>query len=372
MKLQIDALYEKIRIIDNKQFARLAEKTQVISPKNGLNEVPKNRASHSFEVAASSIAIAINLAEKIGCNIDDIDYQVALENISLCHDIGHCAFGHQGAKFLDNILKQKGLLEGFSDNNNNLIVIKKNNIKLRDYVLASIIKYPNLLYKSQKHEYLPKLKKAIDDDKLHYQKLGINLKSMEKTIACQIMDEADRNSYVCSDLSDFLCMGVSKNIFDGKEILNISKKYRINAQQRKTIAGMVNLSRFGSKNEIKEFFSCLKMQFNQNHKLSENGIEYDNDSLFQLREFLNEISFVYYINPIRLLPEHHQDIKMFVSYIDYILNNEDYPSTFYKNAILKITDKIERLRLKRDMISEVSDWFIKKTVPLLECCREKI
>ena len=62
---------------------------------------------------------------------------------------------------------------------------------------------------------------AIEEDYKHYKKIGINLKDQNTTIACQIMDEADRNSYVCSDLIDFFCLGYKIDLNELKELLSI-------------------------------------------------------------------------------------------------------------------------------------------------------
>ena len=106
----------------------MSEKTQVLVPQNGLTECTKNRLTHSYEVATSSLLIATDIAERLGVSVSEIDYKFSLYNVSLLHDIGQGAFGHDGQSVLNDFFIELGVEEGFDDNNNNLIVIEKNNI----------------------------------------------------------------------------------------------------------------------------------------------------------------------------------------------------------------------------------------------------
>ena len=113
------------RIETSKAFQRLAEKTQVLVPETGRDEIVKTRFSHSYEVASSAKKMAITIAKQLGLNsVQEIDYQNALTQVCLLHDVGHPPFGHDGQKFIDQVFKAHGLEEGFSDNNNNLVLIE--------------------------------------------------------------------------------------------------------------------------------------------------------------------------------------------------------------------------------------------------------
>jgi len=351
----LESLLESVKIKDNKQWIRLYEKTQVASPRNGMYEILKNRASHSIEVASSSLVICHSLAEKNNLMIDEIDYQNATYNASLLHDVGITSFGHSGSNFINEAFIAYGLVEGFDDNNNNLVVIEKNNIKVRDYVKASVIKYPEKLYPDQKIAYEKILKKSISEDIEHFSKVGIKLSNRRRTIACDIMDEADRDSYVPSDLSDFLCSG---NKLKRKSVIDFSSNKNLSPKYYAELIGMVELSLSNDKSRVKEYFSDLKLRFNMNHKLSEKGIEPDDLELYRYREVLNSMCHEFYINPIRKKIIHSSNMKKLASFISYVIEEEFYPSKYYCKLINNEILIEEKLKHIRNMISEVSDWYI--------------
>lgn len=355
MDLRTKSLLERAEIEDSKQFSRLAEKTQVVSPKNGMPEVPKNRASHSNEVATSSLILCNSIADKANIDLYDVDYQHAVVSASLLHDIGHPCFGHDGAHFLNKLFRGKGLKEGFEDNNNNLVVIEKNGIDVRDYVKASIIKYPTKLYSEQSLRYQPILDSAIKQDDEHYASLGFSLKKQNKTIACEIMDEADRNSYVCSDLSDFLSMG---NKINDNRLKWLANEMNLPKCFSSEVELLLSIANDGNKNDIKSYFSELKLQFNQNHLFTNNGLEHENREIFEYREFLNKVCREFYIKPIRKMDTHHDNMKKLSAFVSYVLEEEFYPSKHYENMIRTTSCELEKLTYIRDMISEVSDWYI--------------
>jgi dGTP triphosphohydrolase len=354
MDITTQSLLQRSNIETNKQFQRLSEKTQVVMPQNGLNEVTKTRLTHSYETATSSMITASNIARQLSCDISCIDYQKALYNTSLLHDIGHPPFGHDGADLIRNYFLDLGLAEGFSDNNNNLVVIEKNNIIVSDYVIASIIKYPEKLYANQKIMYSPILDEAIEQDLAYYKTLGINLAPQSRTIACQIMDEADRNSYVCSDLTDFLCLGNTLSIRDLKfyaKKMNLKYMYS-------ELSTFSNIIMSGSKTSIKAYFNDLKNRFNLNFKLTNNGIEVIDEDLLQYREFLSAIEFEFFIKPIQDTAEHKEYLNKFKRYINDVITNEFYPSKYYEKKIIESVSESEKLSYIRDMVSEITDWYI--------------
>lgn len=345
-------------IEDSLPFGHMPEKTQVTFPQNGLAEVPKNRATHSYEVVSSAKLMVLVIANQLGLRYEDIDYMYSVSPASLGHDIGHPPFGHDGSYFLNKYFKEKGLPEGFTDNNNNLVVIDKNKIALSDYTIASTIKYPEKLYSWQEGKYLPMLQSAIDQDEKHYGKIGIFLKGMKTTIACQIMDEADRNSYVCSDLADFLSMG---NTLNFKKLWLMSNEFKLSDKYTDEMKSLISIAKSGNKREIKSFFSSLKLKFNSNYKLTENGIVEVDSELMRYREFLNDVSHEFYIKPIRNMQLHTDNMAKLLSFTDHVFNNGFYPSTHYREKIETANSEEDRLRYMRDMISEVSDWYVIRT-----------
>lgn len=353
--LQLDSLSERRQIEDNKLFGRLSEKTQVLVPQNGRDEVTKNRTTHSYEVATSSLTIGASLAQSIGVDLYDIDYQACLFNVSILHDIGMSPFGHDGATFLDNLFKQKGLTEGFSDNNNNSVAIKKNQIKVRDYTLASIIKYPYAVYPSQRKEYLPMLAKAIEQDAAHYKSLGVNFNPLNRTVACEIMDEADANSYAFSDMADFLCIGNKISPNDAREV---AEQFSSTKSRRILVEDFIEVSQSGNKSIIKSHLSSLKEALNRRYEFCDTGIRSADQDLVMLREFINLLTKIYYIKTIRKMPFHSENMAKFEAIMSLILSEKFLPSSYYAEIIRNASDEMIKLRAMRDMISETSDWYI--------------
>ena len=347
--------YEERSYIETaKAFQRLSEKTQVLMPSTGREEVVKTRFSHSNEVATCAMIMANIIADKIGVSYTDIDYQGALENTCLLHDIGHPPFGHDGADMINDFFVNLGLKEGFDDNNNNMIIVEKDEINITDHVKVSLIKYPHKLYENQQH-YLPMLNNEIEKDKIHFSQFGLNLINQKRTITCQIMDEADRNSYVTSDLSDFLCVGGELSLVHFEKM---ESYYNLCDENKSMVKLLVEATHGKSKTEIKNYFNYLKNQFNFIFTINENGLVIENQDLFDFREFLSEVEFEYAIKPIREEQLHKDNMAMLEEYLNYVVDNEYYPSNTYKSLIENTRNETERLQYLRNMVSEVSDWYI--------------
>jgi dGTP triphosphohydrolase len=357
--IEISSLRETRFIIDSKPFGRSIEKTQVNVPQNGLKEVAKNRLTHSYETANSSLMIAASLAKRVNLSLYDIDYQRSLYNVSLSHDLGLGPFGHDGSHYIDQLFKSKGLMEGFDDNNNNLVVIKTNNIKLRPYVLASIIKYPDKLYPSQQ-EHLKILNESILQDTQHYAELGIDVSHSKRTIACQIMDEADRNSYTTADMSDFLCLA-GTNVPADHEIIGIAENFSLSPiYECELLTRLLPVMNSHKKSVIKAYFSQLKEALNQNYVFCERGIEPADQDIINYREFINKLTKVFYIQPIRKQSFHKDNMKKLELIASKMIDGTFVPSKYYRDRIYYSTNELERLRYIRDMLAEVTDWYIIK------------
>ena len=352
--IEIQSLLQRSNIETNKLFQRLAEKTQVCMPMNGQTEVIKNRLTHSYEVATSSLLMAANITNKLNLTLNSIDYKSSLYSVGLLHDVGHCPFGHDGAYILNKYFSNLGLKDGFSDNNNNLIVVEKNNIIISDYTMASIIKYPKNLYPFQKDMYLDIINIALDDDINHFKTIGINLKNQKLTITCQIMDEADRNSYVCSDLADFLCLG---NTIDIRELKQLAKSRKLEYRYSE-LNTLSNIIKSGSKTSIKAYFNDLKNRFNMNYVITDDGITVVDEDLLSYREFLSFIENEFYIKPLRQNQNHLNNMVKFEKYINAVVEDGYMPSRHYGSLIESATTDIEKYTLMRDMIGETTDWYV--------------
>ncbi len=333
----------------NKVYQRLTEKTQVAFPKNGRLETVKNRLTHSYEVGTSALMIANSIGNYI-------DYKESIFNVCLLHDIGHPPFGHEGQKIIDKRFKELGLEEGFSDNNNNFVVIEKNQIMLDDYDIASILKYPEKLYPYQKQSLLRILNSAIDEDIAHFEKSVKIFSRPKRTVACEIMDEADRNSYVCSDLADCYSLQWADEK-ELAELLEQNKFYSYDINEFLILA--VNAVKSRNKAMIKKAFNDLKNKFNKNYFLGDDiSLQYKNEELNLLREELFKIEHKVFIHSKEILEQREEHLVVLDKYISYVLDNEFYPSSTYKDKISKVKHEKDKLRLIRDMIGETTDWYV--------------
>jgi dGTPase len=331
---------DETRILHSRPFRRLKHKTQVFLSPN--NDHICTRMEHVLHV--SSIASVIGRCLNLNTDL--------INAIAKGHDLGHSPFGHAGERVLDDILKKKGVTDGFKHELHGLRVVDKLTnfgaglnltYEVRDGIATHCGESFDRIVRPDRKRNLLELEQIDDRGDL------------PATLEGCLVRLVDRIAYLGRDLEDAIKARMIKKCDIPTEIvkgLGTENGQIIGVFVNDTIANCLGKDRIEMSEEIFGLMKQLK-EFNYKYIYQHPEVERVSYKATNMLRFLfNEIEDIY---------ERSERGQNNV-FVNSVIREAPVMETFF--SFIKNTnygDKVETWRVVTDYIAGMTDHFAEKT-----------